>query len=257
MAHERTGLQNIKPEHYSEAERLAIRFPQFTEGVRVLFLIQRHSDGGHTNNSKLRSYVTRDREEWIRALAKLIQEMEFYPDIPLRIYQTINSRNIEKGIKHFKYAMLDADFYDEDTRKWFYIDVRNRFISSIMKHSNKETSYFLFDCDTQDIEIMVPFGQKLAELTEIVECYPSKKGFHLITKPFNYTKLERPAEIGFSPDAMMLLKWSVPGFKPDNYPRCKRCYHEKDDHDKNGRCEWTEWADGQLSQCACYKYREF
>ena len=207
MSHERTGLVNIEQRHIDEATRIAERFPNFTGGCRVLFLIQRHSDGGHTNNSKLRSYISRNSEEWIKCLAKLLQEMEFYPEIPLRIYQTINTRNVDKGIREFKKASLDADYLDDNSRQWFYLDVRNRIISAIMQRRCRESGYFLYDCDTKDEGIMTKIRWALSELTTILEDYPSKNGYHIITKPFNHTLIRLPEEITMSPDAMMLLKW--------------------------------------------------
>lgn len=209
MSHERTGLYNMKPHHLEKAGEIAKRFVGFTDGLRVLFLIQRHSDGGHINNSKLRSYISRNHDEWIRSLAKLLQEMEQYPEIPLRIYQTLNKRNVEKGIKQFKYLMLDADFYDNDTRRWFYIDIRNRFISAIMKPSSKETSYFLWDCDTLDDTSLYNLRKEIEKNGgTIVTEYPSKTGLHIISGPFNHTKVAKPENISVNTDGMMLLTYS-------------------------------------------------
>lgn len=202
---ERSEYQNLKTEHLNQAANIAAAHPGFTTGCRVLFLIQRHSDGGHTNNSKLRAYISRNHEEWITALAKLLQEKEQYPHLPLRIYQTLNERNIEKGIMHFKHAMLDADYFDTESRQWFYLDIRNRVISALMKEPSRATSYFLYDCDTRDQRILGLLHLDLGLHTEIIHEYPTKNGHHIITKPFNPNLVKLPPEVEYKRDAMMLL----------------------------------------------------
>jgi hypothetical protein len=204
---ERSEYKNIEPQFVEEAEAIAERHSGFTDGCRVLFLIQRHSDGGHTNNSKLRSYISRNDGEWLTACAKLLQEKAEYPDLPLRIYQSINARNIEKGIMHFKHAMLDADYYDDAQRQGFYLDVRNRIVSALMKPASAATSFFLWDCDTQDEAVLQPFRAELQRLSNIVHEYPSKSGIHIITGPFNPNLVQPPANIEFKKDAVMLLKY--------------------------------------------------
>lgn len=204
---ERTEYKNIEPRFIEEAERIAEAHSGFTDGCRVLFLIQRHSDGGHTNNSKLRSYISRNDREWVTACAKLLQEKDQYPQLPLRIYQSLNARNIEKGIMHFKRAMLDADYFDEAQRHGFYLDVRNRIVSALMKPPSRATSFFLWDCDTQDEAELQNFREEVQRHTNIVHEYPSKSGVHIITGPFNYTKVMHIPLIECKTDAMMLLKF--------------------------------------------------
>lgn len=204
---ERSEYENIAPEFVAEAEEIAAAHEEFTDGCRVLFLIQRHSDGGHTNNSKLRAYISRSSDEWVTALGKLLHEKSTYPNLPLRIYQTLNSRNIEKGIMHFKHAMLDADYYDMAQRQWFYLDIRNRIISALMKEPSRATSFFLYDCDTRDETILAPFREQLIAHTNIVHEYLSKSGVHIITGPFNPNLVSLPSDIEYKRDAMMLLKY--------------------------------------------------
>ena len=200
---ERVEQQNMEEKHLIEAERIAEKVKGFTHGCRVLMLIQRHSDGGHTNNSKLRSYISRGHEEWVKSLAKLLQEKEQYPHLPLRIYQTLNERDIEKGIREFKHASLEADYYDDEQRQWFYLDVRNRIVSSLMKPSSAKTSYFLFDVDLEEVPRLLELGLK--ELTEIVLTYKTKNGWHIITKPFNPNLVSLPENVELKKDSMMLL----------------------------------------------------
>jgi hypothetical protein len=204
---ERSEYKNIKEEFVLAAREIAAAYIGFTSGCRILFLIQRHSDGGHTNNSKLRAYISRNDEEWLLALSKLLQEKAEYPHLPLRIYQSLNERNIEKGIMHFKHAMLDADYYDTESRVNFYLDVRNRIVSALMKPPSAAQSYFLYDCDTQDVQTLAELRDELRKFTKIIHEYPSKSGVHMITEPFNPNAAKLPPLIEFKKDAMMLLKF--------------------------------------------------
>ena len=204
---ERSEYKNIPEEFMAAALSIAEKHEGFTDGCRVLFLIQRHSDGGHTNNSKLRSYISRNNDEWLTACAKLLHEKSEYPNLPLRIYQSLNARNIEKGIMHFKHAMLDADYYDMAQRQDFYLDVRNRIISALMKPPSAAESFFLYDCDTQDATTLSILREELQKYTNIVHEYPSKSGVHIITGPFNPNLAKLPSLIEFKKDAMMLLSF--------------------------------------------------
>lgn len=206
---ERKETQNIDAYYTGLAVQMATRFPDFTEGCRVLYLIQRATDGGHTNNSKLRSYITKNNDEWIEALAKLLQEKEQYAELPLRIYQSLNARNIEKGIRQFKQMQLDADYQDSDQRQWFYLDARNRIVSAIMRPNCAATSLFLIDIDTKDGAIFqnVMLSLKSLSANPFVCYYDTKNGFHIITNPFNPALLVLPENCELKKDALMLLSY--------------------------------------------------
>lgn len=200
---------NIDTFYADQAVQIAGRFPDFTEGCRVLFLLQRASDGGHTNNSKLRTYITKNNDEWIEALAKLLQEKEQYLEIPLRIYQTLNARDVEKGIRQYKMMQLEADYYDTESRQWFYIDARNRIVSALMRPNVAKTSLFLIDIDTKDVAVFedVMLCLKSLSVNPFVDNYETKNGFHIIVNPFNPALLVLPENCELKKDSMMLLAY--------------------------------------------------
>lgn len=206
---ERKETQNIDTYYTGLAVQIATRFPDFTEGCRVLYLIQRASDGGHTNNSKLRSYITKNNDEWIEGLAKLLQEKEQYAELPLRIYQSLNARNIEKGIRQFKQMQLDADYQDPDQRQWFYLDARNRIVSAIMRPNCADTSLFLIDVDTKDAQVFFSVKEYLSAINPqlFITSYETKNGYHIITNPFNPALLVLPENCELKKDALMLLSY--------------------------------------------------
>lgn len=201
--------RNIDEKYLIAAKEYAGRFEQFTGGVRVLFLLQRHKDGGHTNNSKLRMYITRDTEEWIDAYAKLLQEKGEYPGVALRIYQTLNARNVKKAIRTFKELQLANDYADNESMENFYIDIKNRWVSALMKPCNKAASDFLIDVDTDDVATYDAVEACLAELALVkpITFYESKKGRHYITPPFNPNLFPQIDMVEVKKDAMMLLAY--------------------------------------------------
>lgn len=99
---------SFEEEKIKRAKNIFDEFKNFSTGYRTLFLIQRHKEGGETNNSKLKKYITRNSEEYLKALTKLVDE-QMSTDATLRIYASVNERDFNKAIRQFKYEQLDAD----------------------------------------------------------------------------------------------------------------------------------------------------
>ena len=210
---------NIKLDVKIKAEQTFEHFKEFTDGVRVLFLIHRNKEGGETNNTKTMKVVTTNPEDFLYELTKLIDYKERNSDIPYRIYSSVNSRDIGKAIRQLKYEQLDADYYGENDRDAFYLDIKNRWIGCLMQPKQKETSNFLFDID--DVEGKDLCGETLKALSGCDDCvilkqYKTKNGWHIVTGPFNYTKLyfpERnfmgslPDGVEIKTDALLLLAY--------------------------------------------------
>lgn len=201
--------KNMDMAYVNDAMGVASRFQRFTTGVRVLFLLQRHRDGGHTNNSKLRMYITRNSDEWVEAFAKLLQEKDQYPDIPLRVYQTLNPRNVKKAIRTFKENQLANDYADNESMENFYIDIKNRWVSALMKPCNKDAADFLIDVDTEDQATIDQVEAAIAELRlgGPITLYKTKKGWHYITPPFNPKLFPKIENVELKKDPMMLLAY--------------------------------------------------
>lgn len=188
------------------AENLMEEFKHYTTGYRVLFLIHRNKEGGETNNTKYRKIITRNREEYKAALLGLLIEKS-QTDIPYRIYASVNERNINKAIRRFKYEQLEADYYDQIQKENFYLDLKNRFIGCLMQPPQRATSYFLFDVDNEEGRDVM--GETLQVLPNemILQTYPTKNGWHIITKPFDYTKIKLPNGCSINKDGLLLLAW--------------------------------------------------
>lgn len=191
---------------YNRAKGIAEDFIQFIDGWRVLFLMQRHRDGGETNNTKLRKIITKNPKEFIDALYELSLEKE-NSDLPLRIYSAVNERDFDKAIRNFKFEQLEADYYDQEQNQNFYLDIKNRFIGCLMQPRAAKTSLFLFDLDsTQELDQAHEAIFKAGLNDNIIKQYGTKNGWHIITKPFN------PALVGdigskIKKDALLLLDY--------------------------------------------------
>jgi len=176
---------------------------EYKQGCRVMLLKCRHKEGG-TNEKHDRSAtkrVTTSPEEFDKCYNELVDIAE-HADMMMRIYLSVNSRNIDKAIHRFRTLQLDADLYDINSRYDFYIDIRNRFISSLMQPSSRVDTKFLIDIDDKDVAYRL---DKLKELgVDICNVFETKNGYHIITKPFNPSKWDNSWG-NISKDALTLI----------------------------------------------------
>ena len=187
------------------------QFSNFTDGVRMIMLTQRGKDGGKvTNPDKVsKRKIVCGKEEFNKVFNEFL-EIKQNSQLPLRIYSCVNRRDIEKGIREFKRTQLEADYYDQESKNMFYFDIKNRFMSAIMKPSSRAETLFLIDIDNiiqhSTDELHIELVEKhLKEIgVEIVMKYQTKNGVHVITKPFNPNLFN--SEFGeIKKDALLLL----------------------------------------------------
>lgn len=156
-------------------------------------LVHRNKEGGKSNRPQKNGVkrITKNREEFIEMLEEL-QRLKAESEVPMRIYSCVNARDIEKTIREFKRRQLEADYYDADSKHGFYLDIKNQWISSLMKPGSRAETKFLIDIDnvTFDLSVNDPCPDKvISHLREIevkvIVFYRTKNGFHIITEPFN------------------------------------------------------------------------
>lgn len=172
---------HMKHNHYLQ---LAAIPDEFKEGFRVLVVSSRTKDGGKNaaDRHKIRE-VSRGKEDFDKRCKRIIDEIDSGEDI-LRLYASVNPRDIEKAIRELKFNQLEADYYDDESRQGFYLDLRNRFVSCMAKPQCKAGSKFLIDCDTpEEYQDAISFCGK----NDIKRywIYPTQNGMHVITQPFN------------------------------------------------------------------------
>jgi hypothetical protein len=158
----------------------------FTDGVRVLFLIWRNKEGAKVDrNLKIRKLVSSDEEEFEKCLEQLLDLKERYAELPLRIYSTVNKRNLDKAIRKLKELQLENDYQDKKQFYGFYKDIKNRWISSLMRNSSRFETQFIIDIDNKSEEYLARIKSEVLAHTTLIKEYKTKNGYHLIVRPFN------------------------------------------------------------------------
>lgn len=183
-------------------------FNEFTDGARVIFLMERKKDGGHNKESRRRMMldITHSPEQYAKALYNMLI-MKYFDGRELRIYASVNDRDLKKAERQMKMKLLEADFGSEEQKYYFYRRFPTRWVSAIMKDQSKNTEYFLLDIDDRKEEDEVL--RFLAENDiKIIKKYPTKNGIHIITKPFNPAlKPQHLIGTDIKKDDMMLLSY--------------------------------------------------
>ena len=168
-------------------EEIIKTFSDFMDGYRFIMLVHRNKEGGKSNRPQKNGVkrITKNREEFIEVLDEL-QKLKAESKVPMRIYSCVNARDIEKTIREFKRRQLDADYYDTESKHGFYLDIKNQWVSSLMKPNSRAETKFLIDVDNiidWDISTVVNHLKKIG--VKVILKYPTKNGFHIITEPFN------------------------------------------------------------------------
>ena len=81
----------------------------FKDGVRLIMLTLRSKEGGKSNNPDrvARKRLSNGIEEFDKIVDEFI-ELSNNSKEPLRIYSSVNKRDINKGIRNFKKLQLEA-----------------------------------------------------------------------------------------------------------------------------------------------------
>ncbi len=184
----------------NKIEKILNKFESFniTSGYRMMMLIDR-TKGGNERNRSIRK-ISKNKEEFVKNL-------EFFLNLKKpqeRIYSCVNERDINKAIKIFKQSQLDADYYDEESRNSFYLDIKNRWISSLMKPQARKRNSFLIDIDTKDKIEVDRIIYDLGKITKNYIKYETKNGWHIICSPFNPSLLKN---VDVKKDSLLLLDY--------------------------------------------------
>lgn len=147
-----------------------------TEGYRVISLIDR------LHRKTVVQHITKNKKEFYVKLEEL-KPLEDESN-KVRIYSSLNKRNISKAIRLFKQRQLDNDYNGGDPYS-FYTNLNRRFISALMDPTCRDTKYYLIDCDT---ELDTLKYENLINQDLILHKYNSSSELdrtHIITKCFD------------------------------------------------------------------------
>ena len=170
---------------------------RFKVGARVLMLKSRNKDGVGEQRTILRtSYNTNLFETQLSSLAAIAREGE-------RIYASAGPRDLKRAVRLFKERQLAAD-YDTDPIA-FYRDLQTRWESCMMHPTAQEEKLWLFDCDSEPelAETMAALGAHYDRPMEPYT-YPTKSGHHVVTQPFDRSKLPAAVSKKLNDNAIML-----------------------------------------------------
>jgi hypothetical protein len=194
-----------KEELLKKVDWIMFQFARYVDGVNVLILIFRSKEGAKSaNNDHLQKIISDNPKKFKEALLSLLDRKE-KSGLPLRIYSSVNKRDISKAIRQFKYEQLDAEYYSAEDKNSFYLDIKNRFVGSLMKPSSRAETKFLIDVDDENAHS--ESLKKLAELNiQIFDVFKTKNGWHIITEPFN-PALFTVKDTEIKKDGMLLLDY--------------------------------------------------
>ena len=190
----------------NEVNIIMEQFRDFVEGVRMIMITQRSKEGGKMNNPDKVSKrkISSNRIEFEAILEDFLEMKNLFPEKQLRIYSSVNKRDFGKGMREFKRQQLEVDYYDHESKCNFYLDIKNRFLSSIMKPSSRAETFFLIDCDDLTRKTIGKAIDEVDAITDVVLHYRTKNGYHIITKPFNPNDLPK---LEIKKDALLLLSY--------------------------------------------------
>lgn len=180
---------NLSEEIEKRAKDLCSDFHAFTHGVRYVALLHRSKDGGHQGSEYHRRggfYITHGPEEYLSAVARLLT-LGAVAEKPYRLYASVNARNIVKGERAFKMAMLECDFAGGENKEFFWNRLESKWVSALMQPGARDESFFLLDVDGEG-DATAPVLRWLgAREIPVVKQYKTPNGWHIVTRPFNPT----------------------------------------------------------------------
>lgn len=186
----------------NKIENILAKFENFdiTSGYRMVMLIDRNNSGRDRNQKKCLRKISKNKEEFIEILSEFL---EIKKDNE-RIYSCLNERDIHKAIRIFKQNQLDAEYYDEISKNSFYLDIKNRWISAMMKPQSTKTSYFLLDIDTKNKDEVDDVKKRLCKISANYIRYETKNGYHFVCPPFDPNLM---SGIDIKKDGLLLLDY--------------------------------------------------
>lgn len=176
----------------------------FRQGINILMLIDRGIQNSNKGSRRwINKIVTEDIDTWDRAANRLIELQNYINDPNIRLYSSINPRNMKKAIKKFQHKQLDLI---QDNEASFYTRINDSFCSCLMSPENRERSFFLLDHDTKDPNELNAFLIRNNHIEQYY-MYPTPNGWHAIVSPFNPHLMEGMIKTELKRDALILINW--------------------------------------------------
>lgn len=196
---------------YSAAHRIITEFRVLVDWCRVLQIIDRNisnTNSGSKRWSGLR--VTGSRADFYTQLKELIDivENESTELTDLRIYSSVDMRDIKHAERSFLHKAIDNGVTDDVGRIRFYKNAFPNFVSCLMQPEARHTRWFLLDVDHKDKTEIARLDAVLEQHGVVTELrYETPNGYHLVTHGFNPEFIADFKDVEIKRNALALLYW--------------------------------------------------
>ena len=186
-----------------EVKNIIDSFAEFTQGCRVQVLLDRKVNNSHKGSRRWHmKMISNSLYEFEANLEKLLKYKQAItnPETNLRIYSTVNDRNLQKAVIHFKHRQIDLSDCNIES---FYTHIQSEFVSCLCLPENRHSRYFLLDIDTKNTS----FIDGKISMNNIMVCkkYETPNGWHYITGSFDRRIMEHVDDVTVLNDGLLLL----------------------------------------------------
>ncbi|MCU4802499.1 hypothetical protein OB920_19220 [Halobacteria archaeon HArc-gm2] len=179
------------------------------ERVYLLLAIARSKDNeGLTASSEpvIREIVA-EAEELPETVARLDHAVSRFEE-RYRLYLSVNARDTTSALFRLRERTddwLEMRFHgDTDVlRKFKRVD--SEFVSVLQSDACADETNFLFDLDDVSADEADAFADSLADSTTVLLRRETPNGFHVVTEPFDYTRLSAGVEYELKTDDMVFV----------------------------------------------------
>jgi hypothetical protein len=181
----------IEPIYRKVKERITPFLDIQNEEVMVLIVLARKKYGSEFLKSSrvvLRETITMENYE-IKLQKALTLMMNYYSEkenlVPYdcNLYLQVNPRSVRKAMRNMKIRIAEHDY---DNKYEYAEHLHGLWMSCLQKKAARSRrKYYIVDVDTTDKTFMERVKEILPPTTIV---YNTRKGFHLITEPFNVQK---------------------------------------------------------------------
>lgn len=195
-----------------------LKYCNFTdETCYILLLISRKKENEQQTESekigKVRRSLIMNPDEIAEALREFELVAKLFPETQYRIYVSVNSRSVLKGMCEFQKKLTDMQYsLINGNREVLTTAYRlgSEWKSILAKKECRAEKKFLFDIDFLNSTVegqtaTENFKNDIDNVAEIVYFGESKNGYALVTNPFDIRKLTLPNDVGLKTDAYLYM----------------------------------------------------
>lgn len=157
----------------------------------LMVIARRKFNEDLTHNSEIVHRRVLNEPEDVATCYRDLKGMVARYDNNFRMYLTVNARNtlaayfnFREEMNHWSQDLVNGDINAPE--KLGRVD--SHWKSALHRPKASDDSLFLFDLDDVSHDQAVTFSEAVEDVTEHVYTRPTPNGYHVITKPFNYTE---------------------------------------------------------------------